>query len=130
MNQDLTKHTTAQVVAALSKYHDWTAEAPQIGLLAEQKAHTEDGGRWGFSIVFQDRLHTWELSQRFVERPDWTIRRADGSIVERRPKRKRVKCGITSIIKPGFWGFSKPYKKGFGNLDPSKSYTMICIEKP
>jgi hypothetical protein len=99
MTQDLTKHTTAQVVTALSKHHDWTAEAPQIGLLAEQKAHTEDGGRWGFSIVFQDRLHTWELSQRFIERSDWTIRRADGSIVERKARRKHVKIGRLNFVK-------------------------------
>jgi hypothetical protein len=86
---DLTKHTTAQVVAALSKHHDWTAEAPKTDELTAVKCNGD-----GMHVLFEYQLcGEWTTDRAPDVRSDWTIERADGSIVERKPRRRRVMIG-------------------------------------
>jgi hypothetical protein len=95
MTQDLTKHTTAQVVAALSKHHDWTAEAPKTDGLPAVKCNSD-----GLHVFFEYYCcGEWKIDRAPDIRPDWTIRRADGSIVERKARRKHVKIGRLNFVK-------------------------------
>jgi hypothetical protein len=125
MTQDLTKHTTAQVVAALSRHHDWTAEAPH------SHEWIEMGARFTCDRVSFNCKEPGSYilrSSGAVIRHDWTIRRADGLIVERKPRRKRVVVGkvkYSSAPMVHNWWIEK---QGFDNLDKSKTYKLVAVE--
>jgi hypothetical protein len=115
--KDLTKHTTAQVVAALSKHHDWTAEAPRSDEITNVRCSCD-----GLHVIFEYTLcGEWSLDNAPDIREDWTIKRADGSIVERKPKRKRVKIGYvkSNVL---VWNSRK--------TDATESYDIYAVEKP
>jgi hypothetical protein len=127
MPEDLTKHTTAQVVAVLSKHHDWTAKAPNTDEFFPCSAST-DGIHIEF-ITDYPKDDGYDRNGAAPNRSDWTIRRADGSIVERRPRRKRVVVGkvkYSSAPMVNNWWIEK---QGFDNLDKSKTYELVAVEE-
>jgi hypothetical protein len=119
---DLTKHTTAQVVAALSKHHDWTAEAPLTDCWIHMRARV---------LRASVRFEFFGAGIRVNNAPfrdDWTIRRADGSIVKRKPRRERVRLGpITRKRSNDTWGAGK--LRGYCRALPDGNYDIYAVEK-
>lgn len=108
------KYSTAQVVAILSRHHDFTARAPDTKTkLPERCKHMCDG----FMFEFLDVEGNWTTNNVSVipDRDDWEIVK---------PKRKRVVVGKMTPVRG-----SLEWDVDASELDHSKPHKLVAVEQ-
>ena len=118
--------TTAQVVAALTKHPDWTAEAPETPESVGPRAWMRMLASGGLNRVV---IHAFGEPIRVIpNRSDWSIYRPE----KKRKVRELDTIFNTTAIKAKLIG-----RRGdsatvieYGDLDPSKTYRLLLVEVP
>lgn len=118
--------TTAQVVAALAKHPDWTAEAPETPESVGPRAWTRMLASGGLNRVV---IHAFGEPIRVIpNRSDWSIYRP----AKKRKVRelelvkfsgKRQVMSYLHDADGGLWVYS-------ADVDPSKTYRLLLVEVP
>lgn len=108
------RYTTAQVVAILSRHHDWTAGTLSSPNKSDERCSYKNGE---FLFQFLNAEGEWETNDvsSIPDRDDWEIVR---------PKRKRGHVGEL-----GFQNGCSYYTVDFSKLDKSKTYKLVAVEE-
>lgn len=115
------KYTTAQVVAILSRHHDWTAGTLGCCNKADERCYYQEHQSGRNYIVFEflgiDGEWIKNDASEIEDRDDWEIVK---------PKRKRVVIGTTSFVEVfNDWDFDL----NTNGLDKSKTYKLVAVEQ-
>ena len=113
------KYTTAQVVAILSRHHDWMAGTLSCPNKADERCYYQEhqGGRNYIVFEFLGVDGEWVKNDasEIEDRDDWEIVK---------PKRKRVVVGKMKPVRG-----SLEWDVDASELDHSKTYKLVAVEQ-